>query len=121
MNALSGTDGLIPLPGIPQRTGRDVSGGDVGLRRFGIFEDDLGIDFAVANRAALVTCLLESCAVDPAGILPDRFFRDLSIGKRIECLLVLAAGGTDTVLGFPFKCAGCGEEIELELTLREIS
>ena len=121
MNALSAIGELIPLPGVPQRIGRDVSAGGVGLRRFGIFEDDLGIDFASANRAALVTRLLESCAVDPAGILPDSFFRELSIGKRIECLLVLAAGGPDTVLGFPFKCAGCGEEIELELTLREIS
>jgi hypothetical protein len=121
MNALSGTGVLIPLPGFPQRIGRDVSAGGVGLRKFGIFEGDLCIDFVSANRAALVTRLLESCAVDPAGILPDSFFRELSIGKRIECLLVLAAGEPDVALGFPFKCAGCGEEIELELTLREIS
>lgn len=121
MNALSGTSVLIPLPGFPQGIGRDVSAGGVGLRRFGIFEGDLGINFASANRAALVIRLLESCAVDPAGILPDGFFRELSIGKRIECLLVLAAGGPAMALGFPFKCAGCGEEIELELTLREIS
>ena len=121
MNALSGTGVLIQLPGFPHRIGRDFSAGGVGLRRFGIFEGDLGIDFASQNRAALVTRLLESCAVDTAGILPDNFFRELSIGKRIECLLVLAAGGPDMALGFPFKCVGCGEEIELELTLREIS
>jgi hypothetical protein len=121
MNALSGTGVLIPLPGCPQDIGRDVSAGGVGLRKFGIFAGDLGIDLASANRAALVTRLLESCAVDPAGILPDSFFRELSVGKRIECLLVLAAGGPGAALGFPFKCAGCGEEIELELTIREIS
>jgi hypothetical protein len=121
MNALSGTGVLIPLPGCPQGIGRDVSAGGVGLRRFGIFEGDLCLDFASANRAALVTRLLESCAVDPAGILPDSFFRELSVGKRVECLLVLAAGEPGAALGFPFKCAGCGQEIELELTLREIS
>ena len=121
MNALSGTDALIPLPGGSQGIGRDVSAGGAGLRRFGIYEGDLGLDFASPNRAALVTRLLESCAVDPADNLPDNFFRDLSVGKRIECLLRLAAGGSAATLGFSFKCAGCGEEIEFELTLREIS
>jgi hypothetical protein len=121
MNALYGTGGLIPLPRCPQRIGRDVAASGVGLRKFGIFEGDLGLDFASPNRAALVTRLLEACAVDPAGNLPASFFSELSIGQRIECLLVLAAGEPDTAFGFPFKCAGCGEEIELELTLREIS
>ncbi|MEN8128337.1 MAG: hypothetical protein ABFR90_11125 [Planctomycetota bacterium] len=120
MNALSATSTLIPLPGFPQRIDRDVPP-SVGLRRFGIFEGDLGIDFASANRAALVTRLLETCAIDPTGILPDSFFLELAIGKRIECLLLLAAGGLNAALGFPFKCVGCGEEIELELTRREIS
>lgn len=112
---------MVPLPSVPQRIGRDVSADNVGLRRFGIFEGDLCIEFSSANRAALATRLLEACTVDPAGILPDYFYGELSTGKRIECLLVLATGGADTALGFPFKCAGCGEEIELELTLREIS
>ncbi len=120
MNGLPGTSALIPLPGFPRGIGPDVSAG-VGLRRFGIFEGDLDIDFASVNRAALATRLLESCAVDLTFVLPEGFLRELSIGKRIECLLVLGAGGPDSALGFPFKCAGCGEEIELELTLREIS
>jgi hypothetical protein len=120
MSTLSGTSALIPLPGFPQGIGPDVSAG-VGLRRFGIFEGDLDIDFASVNQAALATRLLESCAVDPTFVLPEGFFSELSIGKRIECLLVLAAHGRDATLGFPFKCEGCGEQIELELTLREIS
>lgn len=119
MNGLPGQ--LITLPGFPQHIRLYASAGDVGLRRFGVFESDLDIDFASANRAALATSLLESCAVDPTGALSEGFFRELLIGKRIECLLVLAAGGRDAALGFPFKCEGCGEEIELELTLREIS
>lgn len=120
MHGLLGTNALIQLPGFSQSIGPDVSVG-VGLRRFGIFEGDLDIDFASANRATLANSLFEACAVDPTGILSEGFFRELSIGKRIECLLVLAAGGRDAALGFPFKCEGCGEEIELELTLREIS
>lgn len=111
---------MIPLPGFLQRIDPHMSA-CVWLRRFGIFESDLSIDFASAYRAALVTRLLESCTVDPEGILPDSFFLELAIGKRIECLLFLAAGGPDAALGFPLKCAGCGEEIELELTLSEIS
>jgi hypothetical protein len=121
MNGLPGASAPIPLPEFPQRTGIYASTGGAGMRRFGIVKGDLDVDFASANPAALATRLLESCAVDPTGVLPKGFFRELSIGKRIECLLVLAAGGRDTALGFPFKCEGCGEEIELELTLLEIS
>ncbi|HEV7642868.1 MAG TPA: hypothetical protein VGO50_02900 [Pyrinomonadaceae bacterium] len=121
MNILSGTSALIPLPEFSLSSGRHDAVRNAGLRRFGISEADLSADFSSADRAALATYLLESCIVDPAGVLPAGFFRELSIGKRIECLLVLAAGGPETSLGFPFKCAGCNEEIELELTLQEIS
>lgn len=120
MSTHLGTRALIPLPGGPQGICPDVSA-DVGMRRFGILEGDLDIDFASANRAALATRLLESCVVDPKFILPAGFFSELSIGKRIECLLMLATYGQDAALGFPFKCEGCSEELELELTLDEIS
>ncbi len=120
MNTLAVTSSLIPLPGFSLRIDPKVSTG-VRLRRFGIFEGDLSIDFASANRAALVTQLLESCAVDPMGILPDSFFLKLAIGKRVECLLLLAAGGPDTELRFLLKCVSCAEEIEFELKLHEIS
>ena len=86
-----------------------------------MLEADLNIDFASPNRAALASCLLELCAVDPTGVFSERFFRDLSIGKRIECLLVLAAGGREATLGFPLRCKVCAEEIEFELPLQEIS
>jgi len=95
--------------------------GGVGFRRFGIVQDDLRVDFAAINRAALATRLLEICAVDRDRVLPENFFRALSVGKRIECLLVLALGGIGDNLRFPFKCAGCGETLELELTLNEIA
>jgi len=113
---------LIPLPEFPQRyaSGSSVRGG-VNFRRFGIVEDDLRVDFASINRAALATRLLDICAVDRDRVLPENFFCELSVGKRIECLLVLALGGTDDTLRFPFKCSGCGEDLELELTLDEIA
>jgi hypothetical protein len=95
--------------------------GGVGFRRFGIVEDDLRVDFAAVNRAALATQLLEICAVDRDRVLSENFFRKLSVGKRIECLLVLALGGSGDNLRFPCKCSGCGEDLELELTLNEIA
>jgi hypothetical protein len=95
--------------------------GGVGFRRFGIVEDDLRVDFASINRAALATRLLDICAIDRDRVLPENFFCELSVGKRIECLLVLALGGAGDTLRFPFKCSGCGEDIELELTLAEIA
>jgi hypothetical protein len=118
----TGTNQLIPLPEFPQRyaSGSSMRGG-VGFRRFGIVEDDLRVDFAAINRAALATRLLDICAVDRDRVLPENFFRELSVGKRIECLLVLALGGADDTLRFPFKCSGCGEDLELELTLDEIA
>src|ERR1041384_6097293 len=110
MDSLSGTSTLIPLPGFPLHTGHGSLVDETGFRRFGVLERDLGVDFTSPDRAALVTRLLELCIVDPSRTLPECFFRELSIGKRIECLLLLAAGGPDTALGFPFKCSGCGEE-----------
>jgi hypothetical protein len=121
MDSLSGTSTLIPLPGFPLHIGHGSLVDKAGFRRFGVSERDLGVDFTSPDRAALVTRLLELCIVDPSRTLPEGFFCELSIGKRIECLLLLAAGGADTALGFPFKCSGCGEEIELEITLGEIS
>lgn len=118
----TGTTQLIPLPELPHRyaSGSSMRGG-VGFRRFGIVEGDLRIDFATINRAVLATRLLDMCAVDRNRVLPDNFFRELSVGKRIECLLVLALGGADDTLRLPCKCLGCGEELELELTLDEIA
>src|SRR5688572_15665252 len=103
----SGTSQLFPLPEFPLLYGSGSSTRrEVFFRRFGIIEADLGHDFASPNRAALATRLLDACLIDPDLVLPQEFFRDLSVSKRIECLLVLALGGDDA-LRFPFKCVGC--------------
>lgn len=121
MDILSGTSALIPLPAFPSSFGLGDRKEITGLRPFGISEVDLCADFASADRAALVTYILGSCLFDPGGVLSAEFFRELSIGKRIECLLVLASGGSPAPLEFPFNCPGCSEAIGLEFTLNEIS
>ncbi len=99
----------------------DQSAVSAGLRPFGIAEGDLGVDFSSPNRAVLVTRVLEFCTVDPQESLPDRLYDELSIGNRIDCLLLLATGGPDRALNLVYKCAGCGEELEIEITLGELS
>lgn len=111
----------MPFPAFPSSLAGQFPVTGIGMRRFGIYENDLVIDFAGSDTPALITRILEQCAIDPEGSLPAGIFRELSIGKRLECLLGLAAGGPEAVLSFPFKCGGCGEEIELELTIGEIS
>lgn len=121
MNSASRTSATIPFPSISGGLVSGTSAARGGLRRFGTEEDDLGIDFALGDSAGLVTLLLGQCLVDPEGVLPLGFFRELSVGKRLECLLALAAGGDTSGFHFPFHCVGCGQEIELELSLDEIA
>ncbi len=120
MNLETRTDTLIPLSWFSVDSASDRTT-RAGFRRFGTVEADLAIDFSTPNRATLVTKLLEVCTVDPDGALPDGFFRELSIVNRIECLLILAAGRLDAPLSLVFKCAGCGEDLEFELSVAELS
>jgi hypothetical protein len=90
------------------------------MRRFGIHESDLAVDFAAANEAVLVTRILEHCASDQAGGAHADFFRALTVGRRLERLLTLVAQSESSTFTFPFHCAACNEHIELELTLDEL-
>ena len=121
MNLASPITPTIPLPELSPTLAAYHLGGEVGLRRFGIVESDLAIDFAVEHAAPLVTKVLEQCVVVSDGRLPEDFFRALSVGKRLECLLTLAAGEERTPFDFQFNCGGCGAELEIELTLDEIA
>ena len=117
----TGTRAAVPLPEFSQQLPLAGPMDEIGFRRFGILRQDLDVDFSTSNRAALGTRLLEQSTVDLRGSLPAEFFEELSVGKRIECLLLLATGSASANLSFPFKCSGCGEELELELSLDEIS
>ncbi len=120
MDDLLATLPLISLPNISQSI-NDLQGGAVHLRGFGVLESDLNVNFSMGNQAALATELLESCTIDPQGQLPEEFYLDLSIGTRTLYLLLLATAAERKTLGFPLACSGCGQEIELELTLEELS
>jgi hypothetical protein len=93
----------------------------IGMRRFGIVESDLAVDFSGDDSARLVTRILEQCALVPDGCLSPAFFRELSPGRRLECLVALAVNGEGATFHFPFRCTGCKQEVELEITLEEIS
>ena len=118
MNPDLRTSGWIPLP---FAYASDIDANVLAFRRFGTSKDDLTVDFSTANRAGLATRILDSCIVDLDAILPAGFFSGLSAGKRIETLLALANGGSSSALSFPFKCATCSQELEIELTIDEIS
>jgi hypothetical protein len=96
-------------------------------RPFGGDERDLAVDFAATPRPLLVTEILGLCAgggdeaADPRG---RDYFWDLSVGTRVEALLAIAdAGegrpGVNVTLSCP--AADCAQELELELTLSELS
>ena len=119
MKSTPGSNVISPSPEYSGSFGVFPSS-SVGKRRFGIFESDLAIDFTGEATPNLITRILELCTVDPDSRLPSGYFRDITVGRRLECLLALAAGEGGSAFNFPFHCAGCGQEIELELTLEDI-
>jgi hypothetical protein len=116
------SENLLPFPFVPDLLKAAHGIGDLALRPFGVVEADLAFNFNQAQRARLVTELLEHCTMGERGAPPRDFLLDLTVGKRVECLLTLAAGRRT---GFEFKltCAdeSCARELELELTLDELA
>lgn len=120
MNSFPRSTAIIPLPAFSPLLTGEYPANDLGLRRFGMFESDLAIDFTLSNIPVLIGRILEQCTIDSRKRLPEDFFRELSVGKRLECLLALASGEKCLPFIFPFHCTGCGQELEMELTLEEI-
>jgi hypothetical protein len=114
---------LTPFPAVPDSLKARHRAGDLVLRPFGVAEGDLQINFNQSPRARLVTELLQHCTAGVDGTPAADFFLDLTVGKRIECLLKLAASGNRTGFEFKLKCAdtACARELELDLTLDEIA
>lgn len=121
MNSACSATPTIPLPELSPTFAARETGSEVGLRPFGILESDLAVDFGDGNSASLVTKLLEQCLVDRDLSVPEDFFRGLSIGKRLQCLLHLAAGDEQAPFDLQFKCGACAAELEIELTLDDIA
>lgn len=117
---LSGPSSSNSLPEFSSTFAQSYPGTSIGIRWFGREESDLCFDFSRNDNAVLVTQILEHCTVN-TGNLPAQFFRKLTVGRRVECLLALAMGEQEIPFNFPFPCTNCGQEIELELTRVEIS
>jgi hypothetical protein len=113
---------LLPFPLLPEaiRARRAVE--DLAIRPFGICEGDLNIDFNQPNRPLLITELLYLCTVGKRK-MPTEFFWELSIGKRVQCLLTLALAGRGNDFELQFKCQekSCNQGLEFELSLSEIA
>jgi hypothetical protein len=114
---------LLPFPAVPDSLKAKHRVSELALRPFGVAVGDLQIDFNQSQRTRLVTELLQHCTAGVDGSPAQDFFLDLTIGKRIECLLKLAASDNRTGFEFKLKCAdaACARELELDLTLEEIA
>lgn len=121
MNQIRPSSSFLSFPQLPFAFAEKYAAAEIRMRSFGTEEDDLAVDFSSADIAALVLRILEQCAVGGKSEIPKNFFRDLSIGKRLEYLLRLAAGTERTAFYFSFKCTVCAEDLEFELTLDEIA
>lgn len=111
----------VDFPSLPAPLAEQYPAEKLSFRLFGTEKEDLAIDFSEPDLPVLVSRVLSQCAVNRAENLPEQFFWDLSVGKRLECLLRLAAGAERTTFSFPFGCGGCGAELELEVSLSEIA
>jgi len=118
MSALERHGSLAPFPRLPA----GVNG--LSLRPFGLFRSDLEIDFDQYSRPHLVTQILQCCTTSEYGELPDPdFLWDLTSGKRIECLAMIATSKDSSGLAVHLRCANetCLQEMELEITLHELA
>jgi hypothetical protein len=115
---------LFPFPGLPETAKAGFSIKELTLRPFGLYESDLDIDFIRTPRPFLVTEILECCTRnDRREKVPQNFFWNLTVGKRIECLLNLISSGEQTKIAVTLACPNgtCGQELEIDLSLDEIS
>jgi len=112
----------LPFPRISETAKHGFSATALTLRPFGLYESDLNIDFNNTLRPFLVTQILECCTRGEGQEVPQSFFWNLTVGKRIECLLNLVSPEEQTKIAVIFACqnANCGQELEIELSLDEI-
>src|SRR4030095_428135 len=115
---------ILPFPSLPKTVQARHSSSDLALRPFGIYENDLNLDFDHTPRPQLVTRILESCTrhVQNASI-EQSFFWKLPIGKRIEGLLALFSSGTGAEISIAFRCPNknCGQQSQVEIAMAEVA
>lgn len=115
---------FMPFPKILDCTKAKYAVSSLALRPFGLFARDLEIDFSQKRRPFLVTQILQCCTRNKDGDIPnENFFWDLTVGKRIECLLSIAALGCSSEFSIYLGCLNqaCQEPMEIEISLEEIA
>lgn len=89
-------------------------------RPFGVFVEDLDIDFENTQRPFLITQLLEHCLYQSNG---DSFAEadlwEWTLNRRLQGLLAIGAATMGTVALLRARCSSnnCGEELELPVEL----
>jgi hypothetical protein len=116
-------DRLVPFPDVPEPIKRSFSINELTLRRFGRHESDLNIDFEHWPRPFLITRILESCTRDEGRKpVPENFFWDLTVGKRIEGLLnLIASEGSDIEIALVCPDENCAERLQIDFSLDEVA
>lgn len=116
-------DDRFPFPQIPENIAAKYSVKNLFLRPFGVHVRDLDLDI-LSEDPLRISDLIRSCTCDEEGNVPDEgFFRELTIGKQIQCLIALALAGGSSDLAIPLKCTngGCGQSMEIAISLAEIN
>jgi hypothetical protein len=111
------------FPAIPGSLQSKYGVDELELRPFGPGERDIEIDFEQEFRPCLVTQILQCCTeTKKREILNLDFFRELTIGKRIECLLAIATSGGASEINLQLNCLTeeCEELMAIELSQEEI-
>jgi hypothetical protein len=111
-----------PFPRLP--AGARTAPDGLLLRPFGLFRDDLDIDFDQRSRPRLLTEVLRCCTIGRDGEAPEEdFFWELPSGKRTECLVAIATLGEPRSLSVRLRCPdeACRQEMEVEISPSELA
>lgn len=123
MNLTVPAEETVPLPPLSESLQATYDARDLRLRRFGSSQDDLALDFSRPAGPHLITEILACCTERPDGqALDPQLFWDLAVGKRIECLLILASLEEEGQFSLPLRCPNpsCSERMEVDLSIEEL-
>lgn len=123
MATLNTNVGLVPFPPVPAVHADTGPPGRLALMPAWRDGDCLDIDLDGKKRPHLITDLLERCTSADGGEKPgEAFFWDLSVGKRIECLLAIAVPARTQALDARLQCSNpsCREQMEIEIGAGEL-
>lgn len=99
----------------------DCSQSKITLRCFGSHKNDLEINFNQKFRPLLVTQLIQCCTINTNDVIDKSFFWNLSVGKRIECLLIISSSD-NYLMSFVTNCLNelCKQPIEIIIPIKDL-